>query len=225
MKFSGKHQAFLAAKFNVRLKQEFGEQGRKAFIHASQCYAEQRGHRMAQRAIRDNRELNAETYERYRELLAGHIVEIKETSPDLVLCVKKCEWAEYYDELELVEAGREYCTHLDLSISRGFNPYMPYEINLDVDGCWCEHRLEGANIDQSAPLGPVEGVFQSLEYHCGNLYWVFSKILVAIFDSQGQSLSEKVLADFAEEFGVDMANRLMLYRNLDYDVCNGGTVV
>ena len=67
MGFNEKVHAFIAAKFYVYLTEAFGDRGEKAFIHATQHYAEQRGRRMAQRAIRDGRELDYGTYLEYGE--------------------------------------------------------------------------------------------------------------------------------------------------------------
>ena len=55
MGFNEKVHAFIAAKFYVYLTEAFGERGERAFIHGTQYYAEQRGRRMAQRAIRDGK--------------------------------------------------------------------------------------------------------------------------------------------------------------------------
>ena len=63
MSFNEKVQAFLIARFYVRLTEAFGPQGRMAFVHGTQYYGMQRGRRMAQRAIRDGAQ--ALTYEVY----------------------------------------------------------------------------------------------------------------------------------------------------------------
>ena len=55
MAFNEKVHAYIAAKYYAYLTQTFGERGRKAFVHATQYYAGQRGRRMAQRAIRDGK--------------------------------------------------------------------------------------------------------------------------------------------------------------------------
>ena len=67
MGFNEKVHAFIAAKYYVHLTEAFGERGKKAFVHATQYYAQQRGRRMAQRAIRDGKELTYETYCQYGE--------------------------------------------------------------------------------------------------------------------------------------------------------------
>ena len=67
MGFNEKVHAFIAAKFYVYLTEAFGERGERAFIHGTQYYAEQRGRRMAQRAIRDGKELTYANYLEYGE--------------------------------------------------------------------------------------------------------------------------------------------------------------
>ena len=58
--FNERVHAYIAARYYEQLTEKFGERGKKAFIHATQYYAEQRGRRMAQRAIRDGREAASE---------------------------------------------------------------------------------------------------------------------------------------------------------------------
>ena len=62
MEFNERVHAYIAAKYYVHLTEHFGESGKKAFLHATQYYALQRGRRMAQRAIRDGQELTQAMY-------------------------------------------------------------------------------------------------------------------------------------------------------------------
>ena len=55
--FTEKHHAFIAATFYDLLTKRYGQRGEAAFILATQRYAEQRGNRMAQRAIRDGKRM------------------------------------------------------------------------------------------------------------------------------------------------------------------------
>ena len=96
MGFNEMSHAFIAARYYVRLTETFGERGRKAFIHATQYYAEQRGRRMAQRAIRDGaKELTYDVYCQYGEWVNsdevkaanGHQSEVLSINPDFVLKV------------------------------------------------------------------------------------------------------------------------------------------
>ena len=65
MGFTELSHAFIAAKYYVYLKEIFGDRGEAAFLHATRYYGEQRGRRMAQRAIRDGKPLTYETYCQY----------------------------------------------------------------------------------------------------------------------------------------------------------------
>ena len=224
MEFTGKHQAFIAAMYQVRLKEAYGEQGKKAFVHAARCYAERRGHRMAQRALRDGKDLTPATYEEYRELQAGHTIDFVSISPDFVMHVKKCEWADTYEELGLVEEGLLYCGNVDDSLSRGFNPDMEYHMKLRAEDSRCVHHIPNANFTKDTVLVPIDDDVQSLEYHAGDMFWAFAKSVEAIFLSGGVRIVAKVLDDFEKQFSKEEADRLMLYRNLDYEVWNGGTV-
>ena len=67
MGFTEMSHAFIAAKYYVYLNERFGERGKAAFLHATRYYGEQRGRRMAQRAIRDGKPLTYETYCEYGE--------------------------------------------------------------------------------------------------------------------------------------------------------------
>ena len=67
MGFTELSHAFIAAKYYVYLKEIFGDRGEAAFLHATRYYGEQRGRRMAQRAIRDGKPLTYETYCQYGE--------------------------------------------------------------------------------------------------------------------------------------------------------------
>ena len=101
MGFNERVHAFIAAKYYVRLTEQFGERGKQAFIHATQYYAEQRGRRMAQRAIRDGMELTYETYRQYGEwqstqemIDAGcaNYRTFEQIEPDCIIHVHRCPW-------------------------------------------------------------------------------------------------------------------------------------
>lgn len=135
MGFNEKVHAFIAAKFYVYLTEAFGERGERAFIHGTQYYAEQRGRRMAQRAIRDGKELTYANYLEYGEWVnTQEIIDegcankstIESWAPDYRIHITMCPWYTQFKEMGLPDAGHVYCAHLDNSICRGFNPYLTY---------------------------------------------------------------------------------------------------
>lgn len=220
MEFRGKVQAFIAARYYVRLTEAFGERGKRAFIHCTQNYTEQRGHRMAQRAIRDGKELTADVFEQYRELIANHTIDIEGLSPNFVMHVRHCEWRDQFEEMGLDEAGREYCRHLDISLCRGFNPYIDYRVNHTFcDGDCCVHTIKDANFTKDTDFTVKPEHSRSIEYHCGNVYWLFNQIIAAIFGSGGEQVNALVLSDFVQEYGQEMADTLVSYRHVNFSLC------
>ncbi len=229
MGFHEKVHAFLAARYYVRLTEQFGERGRRAFVHATQYYAEQRGRRMAQRAIRDGEELNLDTYLRYGEWVnseeteamgcANHS-EILATSPDFIKRVTVCPWHTQFAEMGLAEAGDTYCRHLDNSICRGFNPYLDYQVpqSLHQSAC-CFHIVRGAKLG-AGPWNKKQAYLRGFDYHCGHSYWAYREAVSAIFGAEGEALAKQVLADFEECYGGEMTEKLVSYQNTNFNVCD-----
>lgn len=232
MGFNEKVHAYIAAKYYVYLTGSFGERGRRAFIHATQYYAAQRGRRMAQRAIRDGAELTQASYNYYGEWVnTGEIKaagcanrsELREGGKLNV--ITRCPWHEQFREMGLTEAGAEYCRHLDSAISRGFNPYLGYHVDqtLHTADC-CIHRLENGLIGEGAERGKNPEGLKSFEYHCAHLFWAYYEVSAAIFRSEGEKAGAKVLEDFAADYGREMTETLQSYRSVNFNVCDEPTV-
>ena len=134
MGFNEMTHAFLAARYYIRLTEQFGDRGREAFIHGIQYYGSQRGRRMAQGAIRDGKPLTYENYCRYGEWVnteeikamgAANRVEIGGYDPDYIMNIYSCPWFAQFQKMGAGEAGKAYCSLMDPSISLGFNPDRP----------------------------------------------------------------------------------------------------
>ncbi len=231
MKFNERVHAFIAAKYYHYLTKAFGERGRKAFVHATQYYAGQRGRRMAQRAIRDGAELTYQTYCRYGEwapspdLAPGdrHQSEVLSLGPDYKVKITVCPWHNQFAEMGLLEAGREYCKHLDSAICRGFNPYLTYQVpqSLNEEDC-CIHIVRAANLDEGACLTKKGEYQRSFEFHCAHSYWSYNEVTAAIFGAQGEQVNGQVLEDFAATYGQEMADVLASYRGTNFNVATAG---
>lgn len=227
MGFNEKVHAYIAAKYYVYLKEYFGERGRRAFIHATQYYAMQRGRRMAQRAIRDGKELTQADYNYYGEWVNTEEIKAEgcqnqsEITPEGFLKVTRCPWHAQFQEMGLAEAGAEYCRHLDSAISRGFNPYLNYVVDqtLHTSDC-CIHRLASGEITEGAEKGKNPNGLRSFEYHCAHSYWAYHEVTAAIFLSEGETVSLRVLEDFAGDYGQEMADILWKYRDTNFHVCD-----
>jgi len=226
--FTERHHAFIAAAFYDELTKAFGERGKAAFVQATQRYAEQRGSRMAQRAIRDGKPLNFQTYKEYGEWVnTKTVIDAQENnqstnlqwSPDLVTKITRCPWAIEFASLGMQEGGVVYCTHLDKAIVRGFNPYLVFNTTQSLhDHEYCIQISEGANFEEGQTFVRDPKNQRGFDYHCGHSYKTYSQITEAIFSSEGRKISANVLDRFAERYGRDMADKLLSYRNVDFDV-------
>lgn len=230
MGFNEKVHAFIAAKYYVCLTETFGERGKAAFIHATQYYAEQRGRRMAQRAIRDGKKLDFENYSRYGEWVSTeeiaaqgcqNVSKVVSQTPDRVIQIVQCPWHAQFKEMGLcATAGAEYCKHLDNSIARGFNPYLTYEVEQTLHTApYCIHRMKDAGIDETSDLSRDPKNMRSFEYHCAHSYWAYSEVTRAIFRGEGENVCRKVLADFRDEYGDAMADAIARYEGVNFNVC------
>ncbi len=227
MAFNEKVHAYIAAKYYVHLTEHFGERGKAAFLHATRYYAEQRGRRMAQRAIRDGQPLTQETYNYYGEWV--NTEEIKAEG-----CANKsaigengnmeifvCPWHTQFKEMGLPEAGALYCLDLDSSISRGFNPALGYEVDQTLHKAdRCIHRLVSGDITAGASRGKNPESLRSFEYHCAHSYYAYKEVTEAIFLAEGVQVSAQVLKDFENDYGTEMAETISRYRNTNFNVCD-----
>lgn len=229
MSFNEKVHAFIPAKFYVYLSEAFGDRGVKTFIHATQYYSGQRGRRMAQRAIRDGKELTYETYAEYGEWLPSpEVVEanqslqltVEETSPDYVIRFTRCPWHITFKEMGLIEGGHEYCEHLDSAICRGFNPYIAFivEKSLHKNDC-CIQKIKDTNLPAPLNVTKKKEGLRSWEYHCAHSYWAFNEVTAAVWSARGEAINVKVLEDFSAKFGQEMADIIASYRHINFNVC------
>lgn len=228
MGFNEKVHAYIAAKYYVHLKDNFGERGQAAFLHATRYYAEQRGRRMAQRAIRDGQKLTFETYCRYGEWV--NTEEVKQlgvanksekisTEPDSVTHIYICPWHTQFKEMGLAEAGLAYCKDLDASICRGFNPEISYEtIQTLHDHDCCIQIVKKSGLQQGQTIQRRPEGLKNFEYHCAHSYWSYNEVTAAIFGAEGEVVNAKILQEFSNDYGTSMADTLASYRGTNFNV-------
>ena len=226
--FNERVQAYIVARYHARLTETFGEKGRNAFLLATRTYAEQRGHRMAQRAIADGQPLTAETYYLYGEWLPteecirrGESIkqEILWDEPSYTFRVTRCPWAIQFKEMGMLKAGLDYCKDLDASIYRGFNPAIAYETRQTMhDHDCCIQCAPGTKFSAEVLKTPkCKSSFRTFEYHCAHSYWTFRQVISSVFGDKGRNLSEDVLKDLENDFGSPFVTALNKYKNVDFN--------
>lgn len=230
MEFHEKMHAFLVARYYFYLAATFGLQGERIFIHATQYYGEQRGRRMAQRALRDGQVLTYENYCRYGEWVTTESVRsmgqencgyVEMFSPDLVRVYTKCPWNQQFFEMGAEQAGRVYCRYLDAAICRGFNPEIPFTVECSLnDGVPCVHRIGNAGIAKEDQLKNDGKHLRTFDYHCAHLFWSFREVCVAVLGKHGLEIADQVLSDFSDAYGTAMAERILQYSGVNFNAAD-----
>ena len=228
--FNEKVHAYIAAKYYVYLKEHFDTRGLEAFQHATRYYAEQRGRRMAQRAIRDGQPLTYETYCRYGEwvnteevkaLGEANRAEKLHIAPDSETHIYVCPWHSQFKEMGLPEAGIAYCRDLDASICRGFNPEIDYRTTQTLhDHACCIQIVKNSGLKENGNYAKRPEGLKSFEYHCAHSYWSYREAVEGIFGREGEQIGEAVLADFAADYGKEMADILFGYRHVNFNTAD-----
>lgn len=227
--FRRSHHAFITAVFYELLHTEYGQKGKEVMILSVQRYAQQRGNRMAQRAIRDGKPLNHTTYKSYAEMGASddpikNVNRVLDWSPDQRIEITECPWATAFKELNAYDAAVVYCKNLDTSVIRGFNPNLQFvaeKVMPEADSC--VHRYVEADFaDNQEFLERNINDVVDMDYHCAHLYATYSKTATAILGHRGAMISAKVLERFAQSYGEQLANRISALKDIDFDYIYSG---
>ena len=59
---------------------------------------------------------------------------------------------------------------------------------------------------------------KSFEYHNAHSYWAYAEVCEGVFGPEGKAISEKVFADFAKEYGQEMADILEKYKDTNFNM-------
>jgi len=226
MVFTEYHHGFISASFYKKLRDGHGKKGLTVFTLATQRYAEQRGSRMAQKAIKLELPLTYETYfklgewnysESFLNTLTGPLSENVSYSPDYNREVFACPWHDQYKAMGLLDGAILYCRDIDKSIVRGFNPYLVFHVHETLhESNKCVQTYKNANLE-NRPDKLKENV-KPFEYHCAHVFHTFSEITKSILGIEGARISEAVLADFSMEYGKEMAEKLLSYKDRNFNV-------
>lgn len=224
--FNEHHHAFISAAFYKRLIKEKSIDGNAVFVLATQRYGEQRGNRMAQRALRDGKARDFAAYCAYGEwnytedyFAEGKHIETLSKSPDYHYLVHACPWHDQYKDMNLIEGAILYCREIDLAIARGFNPFLVFEVKeIMHDGRFCDFRLKGADLEAKGYKVDEAATKLPFEYHCGHVYTTFSRICGSVLGNKGKKIADAVLHDFAEAYGETLTERLEKYLTVDFEI-------
>lgn len=190
----------------------------ECFIKAVQKTAEQRGHRMALRAMRDEMPLDYNTYMAYGEIYATipGKTEMAGEYPDAETRVYSCAWHDTFWEMDLAECGLVYCKEIDRGIVRGFNPELLFEQKSVLHNApCCRLVFKNAALDNSVPVsGDAK---KDWDYHCGHYYKTFGEYVRTVF-TDGEEIIKNVDEKFAERYGENYLDVLHGYLETGFNL-------
>ena len=223
------HHAFISAIFYREMRDGGFDNFEAAFLRATQKYGEERGGRMAQRAIRDGRALDFAAYRWYGEWshtpeylaeLSHPKTEAMEDGDNNTYKVLNCPWSDLYLGMDLLDGANAYCSVLDVALARGFNPdltfLVPKTMHANRDFC-IQSQVDG-KLGAEEAWGPRrEDNMRDWNYHCGHAYWTYGRMICAIYGPRGEALAAKVLVAFAKEYGQQAAEIITGYADTDFN--------
>ena len=227
MEWNEYHHAWVVSEFYRLLLERKGEAGRRVFRQAAQTYGEQRGKRMAMRAMADGRPLGFLEYFAYGEYGSTDAFFTEDMwGEDGVVHEKvtRCPWADLFARRGMKDCGDEYCREIDRAIVRGFDPELELETasTQHYGGC-CRFyfRQPGIPADtleraEALTAGRTDLVMP-LSYHCAHVFHVFSATARGAFGAEGEEMAALVLDSFGREYGPEMREALRAGAGAPFD--------
>ena len=146
-------------------------------------------------------------------------MEIGGYDPDYIMNIYSCPWFAQFQKMGAGEAGKAYCSVLDASISRGFNPDIRYEVPQTLHTHdHCVQIVRNAGLTPEKKIEKYMPGVRSFEYHCAHTFWSLREVSEGIFGDEGVKASDAVLEDFAKEYGREMADTIADYKDTNFNM-------
>jgi len=208
--FSAKHHALLFTCISKSVIMLTGdEDGIPIIRKAVRKYGEQRGLRMALRALRNGHRLTMDNYLAYGEweLPRGEMkLRFAERVPHARVHILKCPWNDVWAKNNLLEYGMHFCKEIDAALVRGFNPDLEIDIkSIQTHGAdYCDFIYKEANLSAfkmlclayKKKIKPGKNAIMPWDYHAGHLL----KTLGEVIRNELKDSSDKILKRAMEEF-------------------------
>ncbi len=194
-------------------------------------YGEQRGKRMAMRAIANHHPLDMLGYLAYGEWKAGKgemRMLISKELPNLRVKIPKCSWFTAWQGCRIDTIRQYYCQDIDIAVLHGFNP----ELKLQVGDIKPEGKQECVMLFYNARLGPSEMLTMLIrktftpgrkavmpwDYHTGHIYKTMKEVLIRELGSAGEEAVNQAMLEFSNRYGAEAAQIVKEYQDVDFDV-------
>lgn len=207
-----------------------GTGSEKAIDEGVIAYGEQRGRRMAKRALKDGEELSTQNYLVYGEWVPYEITEMDvqfpNLEPELNMVAHKCSWYDCWNTRDMLEEGKYYCKHVDAALARGFRE----DLNLDLvknrtegaEKCDFYFRNENLSAEDFEEISRRKKVLNGLaikqwDYHIAHIFYTMKDSLIKHHGKLGEKVIEKSLEDYEEKFGKETLEILMEFSDVDFE--------
>lgn len=225
-----KHHAYLITQFyrSFHSLSVSGQAADAVFLSAARIYGEQRGHRMALRALRDGHPLDYASYFAYGEWEPGpdaFDMTYDAEKGRVTEQVLRCPWEAAFEDSGDESCGRLYCSEIDRSIVRGFNPQLIIEVpcSLYQDGK-CQFHYRSLDIASDIfhqgeeCLKKAKGpVIMPFAYHCAHLWKVFCGVSYSVFGAAADPAINKIRFETDRRFGEFFFEEIDHYKKEDFD--------
>lgn len=228
---SVEHHAALIGLTGKYLEELFKDYGEDIFINCVTKYARQRGRRMQQRAIRDGRTLDYETFLAYSELSFETLpddYEIQSEEPVLIKCCNRCRWDIGWKMFGLSKYGETYCKYIDMNLVQGFNPdmVMVTKSMLGLGDSQCRFVYVGykqttESLKRIQKMKEENGIkyYKDFIFHMGDWLSATKKVVIKATDErQYQILDRKLKEAFSKLFDHDLVERVWIAKEQDYEL-------
>lgn len=208
------HHATLFALLTRAAIESKGDEGKDAIVKAITLYAEERGARMAETALKHGDEPDIANFVAYGEWVAepGEKDDIIEQRlPSFVTHTLLCPWFESWKKHNLLDFGRYYCLTVDDALYRGFGPANVCTVHSTLawggDKCCFDWNKPMSDDDFARLKNKQEELGLSLKkdfsFHTAHLLNTLSEYLFNKYSNEGVDIVGRALKEFTELFGGD----------------------
>ncbi|AGX41564.1 L-2-amino-thiazoline-4-carboxylic acid hydrolase [Clostridium saccharobutylicum] len=206
------HHATLFALFAKYIIEGLDEKGKDIIYTAVENYGQERGKRMANRAVANGDDLDFINSQAYGEWVPeeGQMeFGVLKTQPELISNVTKCEWCRVWKKYNLLDYGKYYCINIDSAVFNGFNEkfHMKATSNLSFGADHCEFHWGNSMseedskrlVKKKAELGT--SCTRDFNFHTAHLLHSISETLEKELGEDGKLIINQVLEKYIELFG------------------------
>ena len=208
------HHAILFALLSKNAIELAGEAGKEAILRGMTKYGNERGARMAARALANGDALTTMTNQAYGEWKPDYAGQMDfgtlRTEPTLQTYIAKCAWCDAWKKHDLLPYGKYYCVNVDNAVYQGFRSDFlctPTTTALSWGGERCEfdwgHPLTKEEVEmlpqKKAALGT--SCMRDFNFHTAHLLFTVGNVLKEDLGETGEAAVQKAIEEFVEKFG------------------------